>query len=316
LKIRIILFLILISILTPYFVNAEQIKFEAQGDGLPYSKNAPLEIQKQEAFIAAFFTGLSQIAELIADYKKIPIVKENPIKQKGPLLHDKIFASVHEKVAEFNVDSQTIVEDYLVKAYIVNTDYNNQKIIIKEFRLISPPLEFLELPLWNSSPKEISGVGIKNISWEWDKNENGWLCSISLSYLYDTAKTEKDKKVKNEVKTLDFEFQKDNSNNYVFDTVLINGSAYGGGADTPDIIRKKALDDALRNAVEKVNGVFIQSLTEVENAQLTKDQIISQTLGIAKVINKKFVPKFTSEGNYEIVCTVTAKVPIVRIVVK
>jgi hypothetical protein len=81
-------------------------------------------------------------------------------------------------------------------------------------------------------------------------------------------------------------------------------------------MKKKALDDAPRNAVEKVNGVFIQSLTEIENSMLKKDEIVSQTIGIASVVDKKFFSRFTSEGNFEIVCSAIAKVPILRIVAK
>lgn len=316
LKLRIIFFFILTSVLFPYVVNAEQIKFEAEGNGFSLSKNAPLEVQKQEAFVAAFFEGLDKIAAQIADLKKTLIVKSISTKQKGVLSQEKLLIAVREKVGDFEVDSQAIVVDAGLKDYIINVEYKNQKFILKEFELISPPIEFVDFPKWNNPPKSISGINLKDLKYEWDGKYKTWICTVMLSYLYDTTKIEKNKKVKIEVKTLDFEFQRDNSNNYVFETVIISGSAYGGGADTPDTIRKKALDDALRNAVEKVNGVFIQSLTEVENAQLTKDEIISQTLGIANVIDKKFNPKFTSEGNYEIVCTVTAKVPIVRIVAK
>jgi hypothetical protein len=65
-----------------------------------------------------------------------------------------------------------------------------------------------------------------------------------------------------------------------------------------------------------LNGVFIQSLTEVENSMLKKDEIISQTIGIANVLDKKFNSRFTSEGNFEVVCSVIAKVPILRIIAK
>lgn len=311
----IIFFFILTSVLFPYNVNAVQKEFEAKGEGLSFSKDATLEVQKQEAFIAAFFAGLNEIAENIAIFKKTLIIKSIPIKQSGVLVHEALFSAVREKIGDFEIDSQTIIENLDLKDYIINIDYNNQKFILKNFELISPPIEFVDFPEWNNPPKSISGINLKDLKYRGDKDKI-WVCTVMLSYLYDTDKIKKERTMKVEVKTLDFEFQRDNSNNYVFETIIINGSAYGGGTDTPDIIRKKALDDALRNAVEKVNGVFIQSITEVENAQLTKDEIISQTLGIANVIDKKFNPKFTSEGNYEIVCTITAKVPIVRIIAK
>jgi hypothetical protein len=314
LKIRNNISLILILLLVPYIVNAEQIKFEAEGNALSLSENVPLDIQKQEAFVAAFVEGLSGIADKIVKFKKTPTTKSIPIIQKGVIISNKVFYAVRENISEFNVDTQTIIMDSEVTDYIINIDYKNHKYIVKNFQLISPPIEFIDFPKWNDPPKAVSSINIRDLKFKLENKEI--LCTLILSYIYDTAKVAKETRKKVEVKTLDFEFQRDNSNNYVFETVNINGGAYGGGTDTPDIIRKKALDDALRNAVEKVNGVFIQSLTEVENFQLTKDELISQTLGIANVIDKKFNPRFTSEGNYEIVCTVTAKVPIVRIVAK
>ena len=95
--------------------------------------------------------------------------------------------------------------------------------------------------------------------------------------------------------------------------VKIDGTSFGGEDDTPKLIQDKAYDTACRNAIEYVNGVFIQSLTETKNAMLTKDEIISKTLGIAHVSDKKFQSKFSSSGNFEIICTITAKIPIMEI---
>jgi hypothetical protein len=46
-----------------------------------------------------------------------------------------------------------------------------------------------------------------------------------------------------------------------------------------DIIRDKALDGALRSAVEKVVGVMVSSVSEVENFQLKMDRILSESRG-------------------------------------
>jgi hypothetical protein len=46
-----------------------------------------------------------------------------------------------------------------------------------------------------------------------------------------------------------------------------------------DIAREKALDGALRSAVEKVVGVMVSSTSEVENFQLKMDQILSESRG-------------------------------------
>jgi hypothetical protein len=46
-----------------------------------------------------------------------------------------------------------------------------------------------------------------------------------------------------------------------------------------DIAREKALDDALRSAVEKVVGVMVTSTSEVENFALKMDRILSESKG-------------------------------------
>jgi hypothetical protein len=79
-------------------------------------------------------------------------------------------------------------------------------------------------------------------------------------------------------------------------------------------IRDKALKEALRNAVEHGNGVFIQAVTEVKNAITTRDEIISQSIGLARVVEKDFIPQFTSQGNYQVTCKVTANVPVMELV--
>jgi hypothetical protein len=81
-----------------------------------------------------------------------------------------------------------------------------------------------------------------------------------------------------------------------------------------DDIREKALKEALRNAVEHNNGVLIQAVTEVKNAIATRDEIISQSIGLALVLEKDFIPQFTSQGNYQVTCKLTANVPLVELV--
>lgn len=49
--------------------------------------------------------------------------------------------------------------------------------------------------------------------------------------------------------------------------------------DRVDIAREKALEGALRNAVEKVVGVMVTSTTEVENFELKMDRILSESKG-------------------------------------
>lgn len=52
-----------------------------------------------------------------------------------------------------------------------------------------------------------------------------------------------------------------------------------------DIARDKAIDNAQRNAVEKVMGVMISSSSEVENYQLKVDRILSESSGFISSYN-------------------------------
>lgn len=49
-----------------------------------------------------------------------------------------------------------------------------------------------------------------------------------------------------------------------------------------DVARDKAIDNALRNAVEEKVGVMVSGITEVENFQVKIDQILSQSKGFVK----------------------------------
>jgi hypothetical protein len=286
----------------------DQKRIEALGEGFISRKKSPIGVRKQEAFVDALLGGVRNIAEEIAKLKKTHRFKTIKSKKSGKDI-ETLFFNIREKVGDFEIDSQSIIEDATIKDDLININYKGQQFVIKNFELISPPVEFVDFIKWNNPPKKISVIEIKGIQW----NEKEGEVALLISYPFDAAKS---RKIGKEAKTLDFEFQKDNSGNFVYKTVTIEGLAHGGGEDTPDAMRKKALNDGLRNAVENVNGVFIQSLTEVENSTLSKDEIISQSLGIAQVIDKKFNPRFTSEGNFEMVCTVTAKVPLVRIIAK
>lgn len=49
-----------------------------------------------------------------------------------------------------------------------------------------------------------------------------------------------------------------------------------------DIARDKAIDNALRNVVERVVGVMVTGSTEVENYQLKMDRILSESKGFVE----------------------------------
>jgi hypothetical protein len=66
-----------------------------------------------------------------------------------------------------------------------------------------------------------------------------------------------------------------------------------------DIARDKALDGALRSAVEKVVGVMISSTSEVENFQLKMDRILSESKGFINTY--QIVSEKRQQDQFEIV---------------
>ncbi|MDO9586253.1 MAG: flagellar assembly protein T N-terminal domain-containing protein, partial [Syntrophales bacterium] len=65
-----------------------------------------------------------------------------------------------------------------------------------------------------------------------------------------------------------------------------------------DIARDKAIDNALRSAVERVVGVMVTGSTEVENYQLKLDRILSESKGF--IDNYKIMSEKRSGDNYEV----------------
>jgi len=68
--------------------------------------------------------------------------------------------------------------------------------------------------------------------------------------------------------------------------------------------KENAIQDALRNAVEKATGVFIYSVTEVNNFQIERDKIIASSRGFVK--EYKVIEEKHLDNNYFI--TVNVKV--------
>ncbi len=66
-----------------------------------------------------------------------------------------------------------------------------------------------------------------------------------------------------------------------------------------DIARDKALDGALRNAVEKVVGVMVSSTSEVENFQLKIDRILSESKGFVNTY--KILSENRQKDQFEVV---------------
>jgi hypothetical protein len=71
-----------------------------------------------------------------------------------------------------------------------------------------------------------------------------------------------------------------------------------------DIARDKAIDNALRNVVERVVGVMVTGSSEVENFQLKMDRILSESKGFVE--NYRLLSEKREGDNYEV--TIEAEV--------
>lgn len=155
-------------------------KIYVEGEACSISKDSPLETRKQEAFIAAFLVGIRNIAEKIAEPEKLPFIEWEKI--------DTGSSNFHKKVAGFEVDSRTIMKKFLVTEDLIIIIFKGQRFIIKNFQLISPPVEFVKFPKWNNPPAAISGIQIQDMEWEEDEGEGCY--TIKLLYDYDATKSE------------------------------------------------------------------------------------------------------------------------------
>ncbi len=153
---------------------------KATGVAAPISGEATQEIQKQEAFIAAFFVGIRGIAETIADIEKRTILRDDKRDDKKI---DSIVEIVHERIGKFEIYSQTNVEDLELKADFIDVNYRGQKFVVFNLRLIYPAVELAKFIKWDNPPETISDVRIEDVKW----NEDGTV-KVLLSYTYKTRK--------------------------------------------------------------------------------------------------------------------------------
>lgn len=65
--------------------------------------------------------------------------------------------------------------------------------------------------------------------------------------------------------------------------------------ETPDIAKERAKQRAEQSAQEQA-GVYVQGFTEVKNAQVTKDEIITMTNGIMQVFDVKYQTLPSTDG--------------------
>lgn len=182
-------FVVLFLFLSVGIAYAKQKRVEVEGIGLPASKNAPIEIKKQEAFVAAFFEGVRKIAEKVGSLKV----------EMNKTIKDSISNIVQERIGEFDIDSETVIKDAALVEDLINVIYKGQKFVVKDFKLISPPVEFSKLSKWNKLPREISGIEIKDTKWDRETEQ----FTVKLAYLYAIEKVEEKVQVAYEQDNLD-----------------------------------------------------------------------------------------------------------------
>ncbi|MCC7495413.1 MAG: flagellar assembly protein T N-terminal domain-containing protein, partial [Fimbriimonadaceae bacterium] len=83
---------------------------------------------------------------------------------------------------------------------------------------------------------------------------------------------------------------------------LVEVDGVGKLADGDDAARRQALNDALRNAVEKVIGTYVESTTLVDKYELVEDRIMTRANGFAAV--REIVKQSREGGALTLTCQV------------
>ncbi len=87
-------------------------------------------------------------------------------------------------------------------------------------------------------------------------------------------------------------------------TIEADGEYIMSNSDTLDIAKEKAMQEALRNAVEKA-GIYVESYSKVKNMDLTEDQVRILAGNIIKVNSKKIITE-ASNNIFSIKCYIHA----------
>ena len=77
--------------------------------------------------------------------------------------------------------------------------------------------------------------------------------------------------------------------------------------ETFDIAQQRAKQRAEQNACEQA-GVYVESRTEVKNAQVTNDEIVTMTRGILQIIDVQFKREFVDDNTTRIRATIKAQI--------
>lgn len=90
--------------------------------------------------------------------------------------------------------------------------------------------------------------------------------------------------------------------------ITATGTYLMGDGETPASAQDKALLNAKRSAIEQA-GVYIESFSQTENLQLTKDEVTTLSAGLLQVTSSKVQRTLTGDGalsfTAEITCLVT-----------
>jgi hypothetical protein len=158
-------------------IKAEVIpNIKTTGIGAAFSSDSPLEIQKQETFIAAFFASLRNMAEIIARIET-RVIEVND-KKTGSFVT--IF---HERIGEFEIYSQTKIVNFMVNSDFIDVSYKGQKFVVLDYILMYPAVELAQFIKWNNPPKIISDIRIEDVKW----NSDGTV-EVVLSHTYKPKK--------------------------------------------------------------------------------------------------------------------------------
>lgn len=90
-------------------------------------------------------------------------------------------------------------------------------------------------------------------------------------------------------------------------TITAIGDYTMGEGETMLVAKDRALTVAMRNAVEQA-GVYVESYSQVNNAQLTKDEINVIASGIIEITDKHFTQRLTDAGGMYFTVTITTNV--------
>ncbi len=89
--------------------------------------------------------------------------------------------------------------------------------------------------------------------------------------------------------------------------ITATGTYLMGDGETPAAAQDKALLNAKRSAIEQA-GIYIESFSQTENLQLTKDEVTTLSAGLLQVTSSKVQRTLTSDGALSFTAEITGLV--------